>query len=222
MHIAEESAALHRACRDDVEPARTEAYQRLGGILYRVAWQRLAHDPALRPLAEEAMQESLEQVWRHLAAGTGPAPESFLAWSTTILVNKVREGLRRLEPVGQHRPTRRVARSRQVSLDAAEPGEEALADRLAAPSSPADEALAYQELQDLVYGIRDLDALSLPSRIVLLRGYVEGLDDEELARVLRTTRANVHVIRSRDLAKLRQDPAFMDRLRALTFEDGGG
>jgi RNA polymerase sigma factor (sigma-70 family) len=221
LHL--ESNELYHACRAEDEPARTEAYQRLGRLLYRVAWQRVAHDPPLHPLAEEAMQESLEQVWRHLDAGTGPAPESFIAWAITILINKVREGRRRLEPVGHSRPTRRVALSRQVSLDAStEPTGEALGDRLAAEAEAMDEGLAYQELQALVAEIRHLEALSLPSRTVLLRGYIEGLDDEELARLLRTSRANVHVIRSRDLAKLRNLPDFMARLERLQAPIAGG
>jgi RNA polymerase sigma factor (sigma-70 family) len=218
MDVVRESVQLYRACVGD-EPGRTDGYRRLGRLLYRVAWSRVAHDAALHGLAEEAMQESLERVWRQLSAGQGPAPEAFIAWATAIVVNKVREGVRRLEPVGHSRPTRRVALSRQVSLDApSDTAGEPLGERLPGAEAPLDEALHYRELQALLAEIRTLEGLSEPSRTVLLRGYLEGLDDGELAALLDTSRPNVHVIRCRDLAKLRAAPAFIERLRALRGE----
>ena len=57
------------------------------------------------------------------------------------------------------------------------------------------------------------------SRRVLLEGYIGGLDDDELAASLGTSRANVHVIRHRDLAKLRRVDDYMRRLAAW-YRDG--
>jgi transcriptional regulator len=51
--------------------------------------------------------------------------------------------------------------------------------------------------------------------VVLARGFLEGVEDEELADLLGTTRANVHVIRCRDLAKLREDESFLAQLSEL-------
>lgn len=216
MDLERLSRELHAACQATTEPEQTAGYRRLGEILHRVAWRHVTHDPRLHPLAEEAMQESLEIVWRHLAAGRGPEPAVFVAWATVIVVNKVREGVRRLEPSTRGRPTLRVALSRQVSLDAPNArGGEPMAELLSGDTPDMDEGLAYQELCALIAHIRDMTEISEQSRTVLLRGYIEGLDDAELAGVLATSRANVHVIRCRDLARLRAVPAFMARLRQL-------
>jgi RNA polymerase sigma factor (sigma-70 family) len=220
MDLQRTSADLCHACNAGTEPERTTGYRRLGEILHRVAWQHVAHDARLHPLAEEAMQESLVIVWRHLAAGRGPEPAAFVAWATVIVVNKVREAVRRLEPTTRGRPTLRVALSRQVRLDA--PDErtgELLSEHLAQDGGDMDESLAYQELCALVAGIQDMPEISDQSRTVLLRGYIEGLSDAELAEQLATSRANVHVIRCRDLARLRNVPAFMAQLRQLRGEE---
>jgi RNA polymerase sigma factor (sigma-70 family) len=217
MDVPSVAAELYQACRASTEPQRTEAYQRLGRLLYRVAWQRVRHDPQLYPLAEEAMQETLAIVWQRLSADQGPAPEAFVAWASAIVVNKVREGVRRLEPTSHARRTLRVALSRQVSLDApTEPTGEALGERLAdRAGSDMDVALEYGELQTLIAEIQGMDELSEPSKVVLLRGFIEGMDDTELAELLDTSRSNVHVIRCRDLVKLRAVAPFMARLRGL-------
>ncbi len=216
MDTHAESLALYRACRSHAEPERTEGLERLGEILYRVAWSRVQADPALHDLAEEAMQDSLAIVWRHLSAGRGPEPATFIAWAITIVVNKVREGVRRLEPSSRSRPTRRVPLSRQVSLDAgAEASEAPLGERLAAADDEMDEALRYEALHGLLAEIATMEALSEASRRVLLLGFIEGLDDGELADLLGTSRANVHVIRCRDLARLRDQPEYMERLRKV-------
>ncbi len=168
------------------------------------------------------MQEALEAIWRALEADRGPdAPERFVAWSAMIVVNKLREAIRRLEPKGAAGRTRRVALSRQRSLEAPpRPGELPLADRLQdAEGRDAEDELetkeSYARIRDTIGDIAGLDAVSEASRTVLLRGFLEDWDDAALADHLGTTRANVHVIRSRDLAKLRAHPEFMTRLRAL-------
>jgi len=217
MDFHAESLDLYHGCRSGRERERTAAFERLGQLLYRVAWSRVQHDPRVHGVAEEATQESLAIVWQHLAADQGPEPGSFIAWASAIVVNKVRENLRRLEPAARSRRTLRVALSRQVSLDApTEPTGESLGDRLVGSDETAmDDTLAYREIHALVAEIHGLASLSEPSKMVLLKGYIEGLDDAELAARLGTSRGNVHVIRCRDLARLRSEPAFMARLRGL-------
>ena len=73
--------------------------------------------------------------------------------------------------------------------------------------------MAYAEIHALLGEIRSIASVSERSRTVLLRGFLEGWEDEELAEHLGTNKRNVHVIRCRDLAKLRQDAAYMRRLR---------
>lgn len=106
-----------------------------------------------------------------------------------------------------------MALSRQDSLDQDGDGP-ALADRLADPGAPPPpQAVEARALVELLGRIRSIAAVSERSRTVLLRGYLEEWDDEELAQALGTSRGNVHVIRCRDLEKLRRDPAFMAELR---------
>lgn len=214
-----DAAALHDACRDADPRVRAEAFRRLGQLLYRLVWPRVRERPDLHGLAEDAAQEALVTVWRQLEAGRGPEErERFVGWAARIAVNKLLDGLRRIEPEGAPERTRRVAASRQVSLDAAA-GDDAraatLGERLAdADAPPADAGAFARGLRDVLWRIRDVSSVSERSRTVLLLGYLEDWDDAELAEHLGTTRANVHVIRCRDLAKLRGDAAFMRALRA--------
>lgn len=212
-----EALALYRACAFGTRSEQVAAFERLGRLLYEIAWRRVRDDPRLEHLAEDCMQEALVTIWRRLQAGQGPdRPASFIHWAATIVLNKLREEIRRLDPATAVRPAKRVALRLQTSLDAPETPEglplvETLPDRGAGP----EELLQRQELIRLLDEIRTTTAISEPSRIVLLKGYIEGWEDAELAEFLATTTANVHVIRCRDLAKLRRQPEFMRRLQDL-------
>lgn len=212
---AADARRLYDACQSHDLRAREAAFRELGRLLYPIAWRRVKDDPRLLPLAEDCTQEMLVTVWRQLEAGRGPEqPESFVSWCATILVNKVREELRRLNPAPERRRSKRIALSRQVSLDEpAAPGERALAETTPDDAPDADTVLAYHEIRDLVREIQTIPEVSEQSRIVLLRGFIDGWDDAELAEHLHTSKSNVHVIRCRDLAKLRVAPRFIERLR---------
>jgi RNA polymerase sigma factor (sigma-70 family) len=212
-----DAEGLLKACCSRSPPEQAEAFARLGRRLYEVAWRQVRGDPRLEHLAEDCAQEALVTIWRRLEAGQGPErAASFLHWAAVIVTNKVREEIRRLDPTPAARPARRVALRLQTSLDAGAgdqklPLAETLADDQAGPEA----ALRQRELLDLLAEIRTTTAISDASRTVLLKGYIEGWDDAELAAHLGTTRANVHVIRCRDLARLRDLPAFMQQLRRL-------
>jgi RNA polymerase sigma factor (sigma-70 family) len=207
---------LLSACQSSDERLRADAFQRLGQLLYRVLLREVGGgDPRVAHLAEDCAQEAIVAIWQRLESGHGPDhPASFVGWSARIAVNKLRDAQRRLEPQARVRRSKRVGLSRQVRLDAPE-GEEgrAMSERLADDGThESDAALGTEELRELLFGIRDLGIVSESSKTVLLRGYLGGWDDLELADSLRTTKNNVHVIRCRDLAKLRGDPGFMRRL----------
>ncbi len=83
---------------------------------------------------------------------------------------------------------------------------------LQAPATPEDEA----ERNDLV-GILTEALAALPDgrqQLVLLWGYLLGLDDGEIAGRLGITRNHVHQLRHRALNNLRRDRTLLQRLRA--------
>ena len=145
--------------------------------------------------------------------------DSFLAWAARIAANRLVDHMRLLEPATAAARARRVALSRQVSLDAPLGGDEdrPLGELLAADGGAEGgsdaQTLEAQELLALLSRIRTIRSVSEQSRTVLLRGYLQEEDDEDLAAELDTNRRNIHVIRCRDLEKLRRDEDFMMALR---------
>ncbi len=195
-----------------------DAFETLGRTLFRIAYARVRGRPELREVAADACQEALVVVWSKLEAGRGPvAPERFVAWAARIATNKLLDELRRIEPATTTARSKRVAASDQMSLDA-EDGDDArsLGERLADPAATdVVDRLDIAALGAVLREIHVIPDVSDRSRIVLMRGFLEGLDDEELADLLGTSRTNVHVIRCRDLAKLRANDEFSERLRSL-------
>jgi len=216
MDLERESRALYEASRSASPEQRGAALESLGQHLYRALWPRVKGDPRLEHLAADCAQDALVTIWQQILGGRGPdLPERFLSWSARIAMNKLLDELRKLEPSPRVQRSKRVALSRQLSLDATDaPDGRPLADRLRDDGEPgAEERLAYAEMHALlseIHGIRDV---SEQSRTVLMKGYLEGWDDHELAEHLDTSQRNVHVIRCRDLAKLRRNSDFMARLR---------
>ena len=178
---------------------------------------RVGGDPRREHLGAESAQEALVEVWRQIQAGRGPdRPASFIAWAARIALNKMLDMQRRLEPAARSRATRRVALSRQIRLDAGDDDDaSALAERYADPhyADPEDSA-ACAELRDLVLEIARMPGVSPQSKTVLLKGYLADWTDDELAAYLGTSRNNIHVIRCRDLVKVRSDRAYIGRLRS--------
>lgn len=206
---------LYRHCRDPDPRTREAAYAELGRLLHRIAWRQAGDDPQWQALADDCAQEALETVWRHVDADRGPDhPDRFVAWAVVIVVNKVREAIRRLDPHPEVRRSKRVAQSLQVSLDAPGQDDRTPAQTLADAGADVAGIAETADLSRLVAEIGATAAVSDQSRFVLIKGFIEGWDDDELAEALGTTRSNVHVIRSRDLAKLRADRSWMERLKA--------
>jgi RNA polymerase sigma factor (sigma-70 family) len=212
--LGQDPVRLLGFCASSAPREREAGFRELGRILYTTLWRQVADRPELWHLAAESSQEALGVIWRQLQAGRGPAePQHFVGWSVVIASNKLREALRQREPRARLLPAKRVAASRQVSLDAApSDDQEPLGDLLAAEDRPEAEAERRLALASLLRMVAESGLISEQSRTVLLKGYLEGWDDAELAEHLGTTRGNVHVIRCRDLAKLRAEPEFMARL----------
>ncbi len=224
MDLAGESRSLYAAVRSASSAERVAAFEALGQRLYRALWPHVQSDPRLHHLAADAAQDALVTIWQQIDAGRGPEQaDSFIGWALRIATNKLVDELRKLEPSPRVHRSKRVALSQQLRLETAEtPEGHPLADRITDPAAPDVEAeLIYAEIHTVLAEIHHIRAVSENSRIVLLRGFLEGWEDEDLAEHLGTTTRNVHVIRCRDLAKLRQDDGFMARLRAH-FDDNGG
>lgn len=113
---------------------------------------------------------------------------------------------------------KRVPRSAQLSLDALLEGGPSGGRPIRLPDpaalAPEPEAARRESFVQLVLAIRDHPRLSEHSKQVLSQGFLAELDDAELARSLELSRGNVHVIRCRNLAKLRGDAAFLALLAA--------
>jgi RNA polymerase sigma factor (sigma-70 family) len=210
-----DAAALLVACRSSQGRQRAEAFQGLGRLMYRVLWPRVQGDPRLTALAEDCVQDALVKVWRALEAGQGPdRPDRFLSWSARIAANTLVSELRKLDPGATVARPKRVGLRHQVSLEELARPDDGPAREPAAADEALDERVARQEVAALLAEIHDHSGISAQSRTVLLYGYLDEWDDDDLASELATTRANVHVIRSRDLAKLRADGVFVARLAA--------
>lgn len=215
--LASESSRLFHAVHSPAAAERTAALEELGGRLYRALWPRVRGEPRLEHLAADCSQDALLTIWQRLEAGQGPErPESFLAWSLRVATHKLVDELRRLEPTPKAQKAKRVALSQQIRLDQAEDVEgRGLDEQLPDPgAADADTRLAYAEIHALLQEIHRIPSVSTNSRIVLLKGYLEDWEDAELAEHLATSLRNVHVIRCRDLAKLRLETGFVTRLRS--------
>lgn len=205
---------LMARCASTREREREAGFRELGGILYTAIWRQVADRPELWHLAAESSQEALVIVWRQLQEGRGPdAAERFVGWAVVIASNKLREALRRREPRARLQPSKRVAASRQVSLDAPpQNAREPLAEQVATADRPETEAERRMVLVALLTLVQESDLINDVARTVLIKGYLEGWDDAELAEHLGTTRGNIHVIRCRALARLRAQPMFMTQI----------
>jgi RNA polymerase sigma factor (sigma-70 family) len=218
-----EPAALLEACRSAPPAERAAAYQDLGRRMYRLLWPRVRHDPALVNLAEDSVQDALVKVWRALEAGRGPDhPDRFVSWAGRVAANTLVSELRKVDPSADVARPKRVGLRRQDSLEAALDPETGPSREPADTGAGPEEQAEGRQLAEVLVEIHDLSAVSAASRTVLLRGYLAEWDDDELAEHLGVTRANVHVIRCRDLAKLRADEGYMARLRAAAGRSAAG
>ena len=225
MPAGPDSQTLYARCRQEGTAAQATAFQELGVYLYRVAFHLVRGRPELHDLAEECTQEALLTIWRSL--DTCQQPESFLSWATRIVINKLRDEFRRLGLAGATAAEgtaapppprrRRVPLAQLESLSANE--ETPLLDLLVGQEVTAAERYAQAETRHLLLqGIARHPDLSAASKLVLLRGFLEDRDDGDLAGDLHTSRSNVHTIRCRDLAALRRDAAFVQKLREYLGE----
>jgi RNA polymerase sigma factor (sigma-70 family) len=177
---------LYDACRRPERQA--DAYRELHAYLYRIARRR-------RPeLAEDAAQEAIELVFRKI--DTCADPRAFLKFAIYQLLT----AFHRLLPRHEAPPP------------AAEPDDDrepvsATADAPPAsdPESAAEARVRAAELLAWLRGVFAENPRARKQLLAVTMKHLEGRDDAEIARELDTTVANVHVLRSRGLEKLRAE-----------------
>lgn len=178
---------LYLAAQD---PARqTAAYSELHAYLYRIAQHQ-------RPeLAEDAAQEAILGVFQTIASCR--EPRAFLKFAIYQLMT----AFRRLAP-------QNAAVSAPLEWDAPVSQEgESFGEQMAGSADTQSEVEQSVRAGELLRWLRAVVAANPRARnqiLAVVMKYLEGRDDADIAAALDTTVANVHVLRSRGLEKLRQ------------------
>jgi RNA polymerase sigma factor (sigma-70 family) len=177
---------LYAAAHD---PARQElAYRELHAYLYRIAQRQRPH------LAEDAAQEAIQLLYQNILTCRDPA--AFLKFAIYQLLT----AFHRLTPPRE-----------EPSLDSLLEVPDEIGAAIELPGNGSDPETEVEERQmtaELLQWLRDVIEANPRARKQLLAvamKYLEEWDDEEIAAALGTTVANVHVLRSRGLAKLRAE-----------------
>lgn len=185
--------ALYQACSgSEGDDRRERGFVELFQVVYDRAWH------AYPEICDDATQQALAQVIARFA--TCREPRAFIPFTLQHLMGAARELRRRARP----------ARSleREVGDD-----DLSLAERLSAPDDIEAEAVAREERERLHAFLssyvrnhpraqKQIDAVRLK--------FLAGLDDELISRTLGVSVQNVHVLRSRGLRRLRDDPGWRE------------
>jgi len=178
--LSDEQELLHRACQ--LEPAALgEVFDAYYAPLYRYIYHHLRHPAA----AEDLCAEVFTRMLAHLSDGRGPR-RHLRAWLYRVAHNLIVDESRR-----------RVHRDHQPLsewLCAAAPGIE----------EQSETAIGQRR------AIEALDALTEKQRSVIILRYLEGLENWEIARVLRTTTGAVKALQYRGLEAMRRHLAQAD------------
>jgi len=186
--------ALYRACSGAEGRQRQErGYTELFQYLCQRAGQ---HYPEV---GADAAQRAIVAI--HSAFDRCRRPETFLAFA----LQKLRDA---------RRAELRLARVGDCSLDQSiGPAGETLGDHIAAApgSDPAEQALRHELRQRLAQCAREFlrrHPRAAQQLAVLCLKYIDGLDDAAISRRLGKPLSSIYVLRSRGLAKLRDDPSW--------------
>lgn len=186
---------LYEVCRAGHGQRAVQAFDELGRYLHAVARSR-SRDPQR---AQDAAQRALEIVWRHLDDVRDP--EAFLGYARVVL-------LREMGPHGASRPES----LRFVPLRGDDAVEE---EGIVLPDPHTAEAAARAERAAADPALRAAlrDCLrSAAQREVIERLFLAEESVTSVADALQTTPANVWVLKSRALSRLRQCPEVMRAL----------
>lgn len=184
---------LYAACLREGSDAQADAFRQLWRHLYRVTYAMVGRRADGEALASDCAQAALVKVHRHLDHCREPA--AFRGWAAQIARRAVLDALRR------------EAAARLVPLPE---GDHALA--VPPPEAPTG-------LRDVLLAAVRTGPLSERSRRVILGRFFEDRPDEALAAAEARLSgeavlpSHIQVTRAKNLAKLRQDAALLQRLR---------
>lgn len=200
------SSALYEACCSQDEERRNCAFGNLARYLAEVLrWSTYAEFLATHAsAADDVLQSTLEELQSKLdpARLLGPdEPASFLQWSKTILIRHA------------YHFTQQAQRVTTLSLEwqlATPQGEEEAAFVM---SQDVEEIVAAQELQQ---ALKDA-ILSLKNpryQLVLLGIYFVGMEEQELAALMKTSVQEVYLWKHRALKALRSKREVIEAFRS--------
>jgi RNA polymerase sigma factor (sigma-70 family) len=183
--------ALYQACSGaEGEYRRERAYREL----FRVLYDRASR--AYPEICDDVTQQALVQII--VRFGACREPRAFIPFALQHLMGAAREQRRRM------RPTRSL--EREVGDDGA-----SLADYLPAEDNIEVEFVAREQRERLhsflTRYVHDHPRAQKQIDAVRLK-FLAGLDDEHISSTLGVSVQNVHVLRSRGLRRLRDDPGW--------------
>lgn len=203
----------HTACRAAGTLRQRRALEELHRYLYSVA-RHFAHGDPL--VAEESAQEALIDAWQHLDQVQDPG--AFMHWASMIAyhrtMRKINEGTQVVENDGESvRQSREVSETDLASqADATGDTELTSAYDQSARSEPPPAMTA--ELRARLEAVIN-QCLGGQQPAVIIGLFLDDKSAKEMADELGTTPANVWVLKSRGLQKLRECQDFLDVIEEL-------
>ncbi|MFN8473701.1 MAG: hypothetical protein U0822_16040 [Anaerolineae bacterium] len=178
---------LYTACREGRGLRAARAFDELGRYLHAVARVR-THDP---DIAESAAQRALEIIWRRL--DDVREPWAFLGYARIVLVREL--GAQAQSNEG---PLLIALRSDDVEEEGVSPADPRADDARAEAEAAAQEGALRRAIRDCLRSAAQAETI--------LRLFLDGDSVTAVARALRTTPANIWVLKSRALTRLRKCP----------------
>lgn len=180
-------AILYAACCERHGPRTVRAFEELGRYLHAIAQTR-CDDP---DMAADGAQRALELIWRHLDEVR--EPWAFLGYCRIVLIREINDRLKAKTP-------RRFVPLRGDNAD--EPGVNP-----PDPQAETDHAEVERAQEDIQLRAALRTCLrSKQQREVIVRLFLEEESVTQVADALGMTPANVWVLKSRALSRLRECP----------------
>jgi RNA polymerase sigma factor (sigma-70 family) len=163
--------------------------------------------------AQEYTQQALIKIWQKGNQCTDPG--RFLGWARVVLLNEIRMGIRGNK---EKATTTWTDMSAEDQEDLWEQKLEKMISGEKVPLRPPEDSVIRNRL---IQRLREALGVALhsPAQRAVIEGlFIEGLGFGSIAEKLDTTPSNVHVLKSRALAHLRQDEQFRRTLLELLEE----